>query len=227
MRSLQSPRQGIIARYIAGGAVALVVLALVGVVFTLHTAAGAPRAAAVRRVKATTPPDAVHVVVTTETGHALVPDPNATNCPANTTCLTSAAVDTKDTPYDHTFTDAATVQRLQDDLNGPSDPASKLPTCGAAGSPEALLYSASVQTDDFTFTAGGQTVEHVVISLRCGELGVRSGFAPDLTLGAERGWLVNLNDVLTLTYPHMPPPAITQSASVGRPPAQPTPTMAP
>src|SRR5690348_15898891 len=188
---------GAMRRWLAGGAALLVVLGLVGVTLALHTA-GAPRTAA-RQVTASTPPDTVHVVVTMETGRELVPDPNATNCPANTKCLTTAAADIRATPYDHTFTDAATVQRLQDDLNGPSYPADgagKLPTCGAAGSPEALLYSGSVQTDDFTFTAGGQTVERVVISFRCCSVGVRSGFSPDLTLGAERGWLVNLNDII-------------------------------
>lgn len=221
-------RQGAIAPTAAGGAAVLIVLALVGVMFALHNAAGgAPRAAG--RVTAATPPDAVHVIVTTETGHALVPDQNDPNCPAGSTCLTTTTTDVTATPYDQTITNAVTVQRLQDDLNGPSYPADgagKLPTCGADGSPEALLYSASVQTDDFTFTAGGQTVEHVVLSFRCGTVGVRSGFAPDLMLGAERGWLVNLNDILALTYPHMPP-ADGGTGMIGTPAPAPTATAMP
>lgn len=172
-----------------------VVLGLAGVILALHAGASGTRAAG---VTATTPPDAVHVVVTFSQGYTTVPDPNNPNCPANSTCIKEVMTPTSSTPYDHTFTDAVTVQRLQADLNAPATAGVFLPgTSGRCGS--------QLATYDFTFTAGGQKVEHVVMRVDCVAFGVRTGYTPDLTLGAEQGRNgASLIDVLNTTYSHIP-----------------------
>lgn len=184
------------ARWLAGGAVALVVLGLVGVILALHNAGGAKAAG----VTATTPPDAVHVVVT-EDATTISTVPVTTGCPTGYTCGTDGPVQrVHETAYDKTITDAATVQRLQRDLNAPASRPGTLPDSCKAAALDLVTY-------DFTFTAGGQTVEHVVMRTACNSFGIRAGYAPDLTLGTERdGDIVSVYDVMGITITRVPEP---------------------
>ncbi len=198
MRSL---RHGIVARAVASGTALLVVLGLAGVIFTLH--AGSASAG----VTATTPPDAVHVVVTHYQGYSTVPDPNA-SCPTGTTCYTTNMTPTTTTVYDQTFTDAATAQRLQADLNAPSAANATLPGASGRCGLTSLTY-------DSTFTASGQAVEHVVMRVTCDGFGLRTGYAPNLTLSTERASNgAGLIDVLNTTYSHIPADGGTDLSNV-------------
>jgi len=180
-------------RWLAGGAVALVVLGLIGGMLALHHAGGAKAA----RVTATTPPDAVHLVVMHYHNYTTVPD-SRTGCPADTKCYSTALIPASATAYDHTFTDAATAQRLQADLNAPTIKGATLPDSCKAATFDFVTY-------DFVFTASGQTVEHVVMRVACDAFGLRTGYPPDLTLGAERGITPGILDVLNTTYALIPP----------------------
>lgn len=181
-------------RLLAPLAVLVVVVALMGVIFALRAGSGSTRAAA--GVMATTPPDAVHVVVTHLTSYSTVPDPRS-DCPANTTCITTAMTPSTSIVYDHTFTDAATVQRLQADLNAPSVASAKLPDTSVRCTYDVVTY-------DFTFTAGRQTVEKATMRAACDAFDLRTGFAPDLTLGADRAITPGVIDVLNTTYGRIP-----------------------
>lgn len=172
----------------------IVVVALVGVILALHAGAGNTRAAG---VTATTPPDAVHVVVTRDQSISTVIDPSA-GCPAGVTCGTGVNKPSHSTAYDHTFTDAATARRIQAELNAPMLKGATLPDSCKTAAFDLVTY-------DFTFMAGGQTVEHVVMRVACDSFGLRTGYAPDLTLGAERGMTSGILDVLNTTYALLPP----------------------
>lgn len=204
MQSTTQSRQGRgAARWLAGGAAALVVLGLVVVMLALHNAGGAKAAG----VTATTPPDAVHVAVVRD-ALTISTVPVTTGCPAGYICGTDGPIqDTHATVYDRTFADAATVRRLQTDLNGPNTHGGYgvggVPMCGADRE-SAVHNSSFVLTYDIMFTARGQAVEHVVISVRCGGVGMRQGYAPTLALGAEQGAPDAILDVLTTTYSDLP-----------------------
>jgi hypothetical protein len=140
-------------------------LVVLGVVVLALGACGASPA-----VTASTPPDTVHLVVT--------------RLPRDGTPST--------TVYDHTYTDAATARQIADVLNAAPDKSAvtTLPWCGADGSnvtPEFASFPWFMYR--FTLSAnGGQTVERVDESVRCGGVGIRRGFAPAPdTLGVEVG----------------------------------------
>src|SRR5579859_6409884 len=104
-----TPSGGNLRRWLAAGAALLAVLGLAGVTFALHND-GSPRDAG---VTASTPPDAVHVVVTRD-ATTISTVPVTTGCPAGYTCGTDGPIQrVHETPYDKTITDAATARRLQ------------------------------------------------------------------------------------------------------------------
>ena len=185
-------------RLLAPLAALAVVVALAGVIFALHAGTGSTRAAG---VTATTPPDAVRVVVTRDVDHSTVPSTSA-DCPAGMACYTVTNTPSHSTVYDHTFTDAATAQRLQADLNAPSLASARTPA-------SCKLAAFDLVTYDFTFTAGGQLVEHVVMRVACDDFGLRTGYAPDFTLGTERGMTSGILDVLSTTV------AVTPAIATG------------